>query len=357
MPRRPTPNPLALVIGQRIKRLRSEQGITSEKLAYESDVGSKGFMSDIENGLALPSLVTLQKIAERLELRMFDLVVLPDRSERDRLAELTRHLPPDEHRRLLSRLSTTVRLPLRPPAPLHPITAFPSLEIAAGWATTKRAKQDAIIETVQLPGRFSATTDFAARASGHSMQGFRSTVRDGDWLIFKRQRVGPAAVEGKIVLLARKDRFGDESFHLKRVQRVGRKLHFASDDPQIKAVPIAEEDAIIATLRTVVTPASLAPDIHARFARTEFTAAFGLEGHPSSVASRIGGHLFVVLPSGQKPARGLLPKLDLVLHPAETAFVLGAEGQDYVYLGIAHVDGAKGRLCLRDAPEDEDAQR
>ncbi|MGC4000720.1 MAG: S24 family peptidase [Anaeromyxobacter sp.] len=347
---------MAQAIGQRIKRLRSEQGITSEKLAYESDVGSKGFMSDIENGYALPSLVTLEKIAERLELQLFDLLVLPEQSERDRLAELTRHLPEDDRRRSLSQLRQSVRLPLRAPATLHPVTAFPSLQVAAGWATTKRAKQDAIVETVQLPGRFNAATDFAARASGDSMQGFRSSIRDGDWLVFKRQRLGPAAVEGKIVLLARKDRYGDESLHLKRVQRVGRKLQFSSDEPRIKPVPIGEDDVILATLRTVITPESLAPECHARFARTQFSTVFGLDNQPSSLVSRIGGHLFVVLPVGQKPIRGLLPKLDLIFHPAETAFVLATDGTDYVYLGIARLDAAKGRLCLRDSSEGEDGR-
>jgi transcriptional regulator with XRE-family HTH domain len=356
MPRRPNPNPLAQAIGQRIKRLRAEQGITSEKLAYESDVGSKGFMSDIENGLALPSLITLERIAERLELRLFDLLVLPERSERDCLTELTRHLPPDEMRRLLAQLRQTVRPPLRAPAPLHPITAFPTLEIGAGWATKKKSQQDPNRQSVQLPGRFSASTDFAARASGDSMHGFRSSIRDGDWLVFKRQRVGPAAVAGKVVLLSRKDRFGDESLHLKRVQRVGRKLQFSSDDPRIKPASIDEEDVILATLRTVVPPESLAPEYQARFARTQFATVFGLDGPPSSPACRVGGHLFVVLPTGHKPPRGLLPKLDLVLHPAETAFVLGTEGTDYVYLGVAGIDGAKGRLCLRDATEGEDTR-
>jgi transcriptional regulator with XRE-family HTH domain len=40
-----------------------------EKLAYESEVGSKGFLSDIEKGLARPTLATLAALSERLVLR------------------------------------------------------------------------------------------------------------------------------------------------------------------------------------------------------------------------------------------------------------------------------------------------
>ena len=68
MPRRSTPDPLAERIGARIRVLRNEAGLTLEKLAYESEVGSKGFLSDVEKGLARPTVETLQAIADRLEM-------------------------------------------------------------------------------------------------------------------------------------------------------------------------------------------------------------------------------------------------------------------------------------------------
>ena len=72
MPRRNRPDPLAQVIGQRLRQLREQRGLTAEKVAYESDVGSKGFLSDIEHGLALPSLQTLDRLAKYLEVQLFD---------------------------------------------------------------------------------------------------------------------------------------------------------------------------------------------------------------------------------------------------------------------------------------------
>ena len=89
MPRRLTPDPLAEAIGSRIRQLREEAGITLEKLAYESDVGSKGYLSDIERGLAMPSLTTLQRLAERLQVALIDFVCFPERDDRQALVDRT----------------------------------------------------------------------------------------------------------------------------------------------------------------------------------------------------------------------------------------------------------------------------
>ena len=101
MPRRSTPNPLARQIGRRVRQLRQEAGLTLEKLAYESEVGSKGFLSDIEKGLARPSVQTLSVIADHLEVDLLDLVTFPWRSERQSLVDRTRGLTTGSVKRLL----------------------------------------------------------------------------------------------------------------------------------------------------------------------------------------------------------------------------------------------------------------
>src|SRR5262245_29668181 len=90
MPRRRKADPLALAVGRRIRVLRRERGLTLEKLAYESGLDSKGYLSDIEHGRALPSLTPLQVIADRLEVDLLDLVCFPDEDDRQRVVELTR---------------------------------------------------------------------------------------------------------------------------------------------------------------------------------------------------------------------------------------------------------------------------
>jgi transcriptional regulator with XRE-family HTH domain len=101
MPRRATPDPTAKAVGERIRLLRLERGLTAERLAFESELQSKGFLSDIERGLAVPSLRTLQVIADHLEIPLVDLFTFPERSERERLIERTRTLTPGSIRKLL----------------------------------------------------------------------------------------------------------------------------------------------------------------------------------------------------------------------------------------------------------------
>ncbi len=101
MPRRATPDPTAKAVGQRIRQLRGERNLTAERLAFESDLGSKGFLSDIEQGLASPSLRTLVAIADYLEVMLVDLLTFPDDGERQQLIDRTRWLAPGTIRKLL----------------------------------------------------------------------------------------------------------------------------------------------------------------------------------------------------------------------------------------------------------------
>ncbi len=101
MPRRSTPDPLAQRIGVRIRQLREEAGLTLEKLAYESEVGSKGYLSDVEKGLARPTVQTLQAIADRLEVALLDVVTFPAEDDRQRLVDQTRRLSKGTIRKLM----------------------------------------------------------------------------------------------------------------------------------------------------------------------------------------------------------------------------------------------------------------
>jgi transcriptional regulator with XRE-family HTH domain len=56
-------------IGNRIKELREKQGLTMEKLAYESGV-SKGGLSEIERGMKEPRISTILCICNNLEISM-----------------------------------------------------------------------------------------------------------------------------------------------------------------------------------------------------------------------------------------------------------------------------------------------
>ena len=101
MPRCRTADPLAQAVGARIRQLREEAGLTIEKLAYESELGSKGHLSTLERGLARPTIETLKAPADRLEVKLLDLVTFPVEDDRARLIDRTREMSASEIRRLL----------------------------------------------------------------------------------------------------------------------------------------------------------------------------------------------------------------------------------------------------------------
>jgi transcriptional regulator with XRE-family HTH domain len=112
VPRRAKPDALSSAVGARIRQLREEQQITMERLAYESEVGSKGHLSNIERGLVRPTAHTLKALADRLGVTLADLVTFPDDGDRARLYDLTRHLPDARVRVLLREAEEmTARVP------------------------------------------------------------------------------------------------------------------------------------------------------------------------------------------------------------------------------------------------------
>jgi transcriptional regulator with XRE-family HTH domain len=59
-----------------VETLRHQRRLTLEQLATSAGT-SKGFLSEIEHGLALPSLTTLARVAEQLGVALHELVRLP----------------------------------------------------------------------------------------------------------------------------------------------------------------------------------------------------------------------------------------------------------------------------------------
>jgi transcriptional regulator with XRE-family HTH domain len=109
MPRRSIPDPLAAAVGLRIRRLREELGLTMEKLAYESELGSKGHLSNIERGLARPTIRTLKVLADRLGVKLLDMVTFPDEDARQRLVDRSRDMQRGPIRKLLAQFGEPTR--------------------------------------------------------------------------------------------------------------------------------------------------------------------------------------------------------------------------------------------------------
>ena len=58
---------IRLKVGNRIKQLRNEQGLSQEKLALKSEV-DRTYIASLENGKRNISIVTLEKIINSLDI-------------------------------------------------------------------------------------------------------------------------------------------------------------------------------------------------------------------------------------------------------------------------------------------------
>ena len=56
-------------VRKNIIKIRKKKGYTQERLAYEAEI-SKGFLSEIESGKKSPTVKTLGKIADTLEVSL-----------------------------------------------------------------------------------------------------------------------------------------------------------------------------------------------------------------------------------------------------------------------------------------------
>jgi transcriptional regulator with XRE-family HTH domain len=97
---RKKPDPLAAQIGARIKALRGEKKFTFDAFTEELGMG-RGYLSELERGLVVPSVTALARVANALEVTMADLVL--GASTREQLFQVTRDLPAKSVDELLSR--------------------------------------------------------------------------------------------------------------------------------------------------------------------------------------------------------------------------------------------------------------
>ncbi len=102
MPKRQQSHPFVTRIGPCFHELRKERGLSLQALTGGADIGSKGYISQFERGQALPSLVALDGMADRMGLDVVDLVNFTERGVRNQLIEMTRGLGDRELKELLA---------------------------------------------------------------------------------------------------------------------------------------------------------------------------------------------------------------------------------------------------------------
>ena len=92
-------DPLAKAVGARVRQLRREQDFSFDAFVEETGLG-RGYISELERGLVVPTIHTLAKIAAAFEGVTVADLVLGD-GLRDQLYEATRTMPERELRVIL----------------------------------------------------------------------------------------------------------------------------------------------------------------------------------------------------------------------------------------------------------------
>lgn len=215
MPRRSAPDALSLAIGGRIRALRQQVGLTLEKLAYESELGSKGHLSDLEKGLVRPTVQTLETLANHLGVGLVDLVNVPESGSRGAVIEATRTLSETRLRALSRELNGNAEQRTRavgggdadvvPFDTVEPArgerfrTAIPlvDIRIAAGPFDKRRLATSSAWVRPKLRRSLGAGM-FVAKVEGHSME---PLISDGMYALFSTKL--SVALDGRVVLVQR----------------------------------------------------------------------------------------------------------------------------------------------------------
>ncbi len=74
-------------IGNRIKEIRKKRGLTQAKLAEKINVDPK-YISRLETGNSTPSIATIAKLSDTLDVEMFNFFIVESDKKKNQLIEL-----------------------------------------------------------------------------------------------------------------------------------------------------------------------------------------------------------------------------------------------------------------------------
>ncbi|MDG1206305.1 MAG: DUF3427 domain-containing protein, partial [Pseudomonadales bacterium] len=184
-----------------------------------------------------------------------------------------------EARLALSSDAAPEALPTIAPVKNQEVPYFTDLRIACGHFGSSEHDDENLVH-VPLPlsyGTLDPARHFIARAKGNSMNGGKSAIVDGDFLLLELITSDSAgSLNGSTVAIEQQDVSGDDQYLLRRVVK-SRDGHYdlVANNPDYETIPHNDAMNTIARLRTIVDPTDLY--LHNSFMREEIPALFGLE--------------------------------------------------------------------------------
>ncbi len=171
---------------------------------------------------------------------------------------------------------------------------FPNLRIACGHFRTARADAEEHRSLAPHHGRLDPARHFIARASGHSMDGGKHPIRDGDYLLL--ERVSPTqagSITGAVMAIERQERSGDDQYLLRVVNKARDGSYvLVANNPEYEDITVtpdmAEELRTLARLKEILDPLELA--VGQSFMREDIPPLFGQPFNPGSWNS---GHVVI----------------------------------------------------------------
>jgi hypothetical protein len=176
---------------------------------------------------------------------------------------------------------------LRPAAQRTEFAYFPNLKIACGHFKSGTSSAGEFRSLGPRYGHFDPTRHFIARASGHSMDGGKHPVRDGDFLLLEWvQPANAGSITGNIMAIERQDEAGDDQYLLRSVSKTS-DGHYVlkANNPDYADLSANDEMRTLARLKGIVDRFEMAigqsfmrEDIPSLF-ETEFNAGSWNSGH------------------------------------------------------------------------------
>ncbi len=180
-----------------------------------------------------------------------------------------------EHRQARPPASNVIPL-VRPARSGIELPFFPNIRIACGHFKTGTADAEEYRSLGDGHGKLDPQRHFIARASGHSMDGGKSPIRDGDYLLLERLSAGSAgSITGTVMAIERQDESGDNQYLLRVVLKSpsgGYVLH--ANNPTYADMDATDDMRTLAKFKEILDPFELA--LGQAFLREDIPPLFGL---------------------------------------------------------------------------------
>ena len=152
---------------------------------------------------------------------------------------------------------------------------FPDLKIACGHFRTASSDATEHRSLAVGYGRIDPARHFIARATGNSMNGGKSPIRDGDYLLL--ELVSPSnagSITGSVMAIEKQDVSGDNQYLLRAVNKgPDGDYILKANNPDYADIVANESMRTLARLKAVVDPLDL--QVGQSFMREEIPALFG----------------------------------------------------------------------------------